>query len=93
MVFIADPSRFPDDEQYHTISIEEEDDGSFFIAASNNDVHCIATVDSIALGNEAVGLRTGSLLLDQAGKTMNVTYNPLHEHDYDEMKITFEDRE
>lgn len=91
MTFIADPTRFPD-ESFHTVSVKEEDDGSYYVAANNNETHCIATVDSVAIGDEAVGLEAGDLRFGAAAKNMRLTYTDFEEHGYDELQITFEDR-
>lgn len=93
MELITEPSEFPD-VLFHTVTVEEEEDGDYFVAASDNENHCIATVGSVAIsGDGTVGVNNGSFSLDAADGGMRIKYlNFENEYGYDEIQIDIEAR-
>lgn len=81
-------------EQFHTVSVEQEDDGEFYVAASNNEIQFARTVGSVSLADEGVGLADGDVRLDAASKMMELEYvDYSDEYGYDEIEINFTEKD
>lgn len=93
-MLVTEASEIPD-EQYHTVTVEADDDGTYAVSASNNGTHCVANVGSVALsGQGSVGLNEGSFTLNAADAVMRLTYLDFtDQHGYDEIDIKLEKRD
>lgn len=87
---ITNAANFPEDEQFHTVTVEHESN-SYHVAASNNRIDCIAQVGSVAVAGS--GVRDGRLTFDAAETTMTIEYKDFtEEYGYEELEINFEKR-
>lgn len=93
MPLVTDPTEMPD-EQYHTVIIEAVDNHFDFCAISSDTV-VKTTVGSVALGGTSAGVVDGDVKLDAERHSHfqleHVDFTD--EHGYEEIQITFEERE
>lgn len=88
MAFITKASEIPSDEPFHTVTVEEQEDG-YYIAASNNDVFCYGSVGSVGIDGTSAGIK-GEATFEAAGEQMFVHYIDFtEEHGYDEIQLEF----
>lgn len=88
MVLVTEASEFPD-AQFHTVSVESDDNGKYYVSATSRAHSCVGTVDSVALDGEGVGVESGTFRLGAAERMMEITYVDFEEYTYDEMQIEF----
>jgi hypothetical protein len=80
------------DAKYHTVKIEETDDGDWHVVGKAADALVSIYVGSIGIGPEAVGLAEGSVRFDAADSWIRLNYVDFDEYGYDEIQVTFEER-
>lgn len=93
MELITEPSEVPD-ERYHTLDIQTLETGDYMVEAKNNQTVARVVVESVGIGGESVGFEEGSARFGAAGAWVRVEYVDFtDEYGYEEVQVTFEDRE
>lgn len=91
-MIVDDPTDLSDDELYHTLRIQYDDeDKNYTVLASNNDIIINVEVGSVAFGSDAMpaiaGFVKGDAKFDTGAPKIELRYTEFDE--YDEIQIVF----
>jgi hypothetical protein len=98
MEIVTNPENLPEEEKFYTVQITDNNESpasDYTVEAYSKNSAVNISAGSVALGGdgEGVGFNTGEATLNAASMMMDLEYVDFEEYEYDEVRITFVERD